>query len=366
MNKLSPKSYILPLIVITFSVLLYSFISQKICNLSIITVDSSFKYGYCLLIFTILYIFAVYLRVRYIPSIKLGYFLIVISIIYIYYRFCINDNIYLKLPNTPFYFEDVILFISILYFILYICRSKYTSSNWKKYNIDKNDFDDSELDFLKIKKLIEKDFIDYKGENSFTICLNGPYGIGKTTLLKSIYKVVKENNEVITCWFAPWLYKDKDLLTNGFLNLIEDKLSEYSGNITNQIDQLTASILKLGDNSLLDLIADKINTNSNAYELQEEIVESIKAIDKTTFVFIDDMDRLEKEEVLMVLKILRTISHFPNFVFIIGMDYKKVKDKIDEDSVYLDKFINLIYRLPNRDSNDLAKYFLNTYRNGIN
>ena len=126
-------------------------------------------------------------------------------------------------------------------------------------------------------------------------------------MLKSIYNALKENDEVITCWFSPWIYKDRDLLTKGFLNLIEDKLSVYSGNINNQIDQLASSILKMGNNSILDFIADKIN--SNVQELQEEIVESIKAIDKTTFVFIDDMDRLEKEEVLMVLKILRTISH---------------------------------------------------------
>ena len=88
--------------------------------------------------------------------------------------------------------------------------------------------------------------------------MNGPYGIGKTTLLKSIYGELKENENVISCWFAPWIYKDKEILTKGFLDLIEDKLSDYSGNVSNKINQYASSILKIGGNSILDFFADII------------------------------------------------------------------------------------------------------------
>jgi len=54
--------------------------------------------------------------------------------------------------------------------------------------------------------------------------------------------------------------------------------------------------------------------------LYDDINEIIEKIDRKLFVFVDDIDRLNKAEILETLRILRNIAGFKNVIFICGFD----------------------------------------------
>lgn len=366
MNKIlkviTSKDFTMFIIIVIISIIFYKPIIIALNNLSVIVEPhSSFIIGFGLLTVFITFFFFYLIFHRYIPSNKITFLVCLVSVIYFIYRFIINEKLhYLSIKNSPFYFEDLIFVIFLLYISLLCFNFFKTKENiWNKYEKDNLDIEEENQDYIKIINQIEDDFKVYRGENSYSIGIIGEYGIGKTTLLTSLYKKFEKNNNIVTCWFEPWLYKDTDSLTKGFIEMIERKLSEYSGKVSCQLDSYLYDILKLSNQPIVNLILNIFYSKKESIELQNDIKKSIKEIDKTIIIIIDDLDRLNTEEIKQVLIILRSISHFPNFVFILGLHFEKVKVLIKEDDNYLDKFFNLKYSLPHRDFEDLSQIYIN-------
>ena len=77
-------------------------------------------------------------------------------------------------------------------------------------------------------------------------------------------------------------------------------------------------------------------------------------------ILLDDLDRLDKEEILNGLKLIRTISDFNNVIFIVGYDRKYIVKTIDQPSDnYLDKIFNVeLALLPFRENKLVDQLFL--------
>lgn len=73
----------------------------------------------------------------------------------------------------------------------------------------------------------------------------------------------------------------------------------------------------------------------------DDINEIIEKVDRKIIVFVDDIDRLNKNEILETLRILRNIADFKNVVFICGFDREYVVKQSQIDNHYLDKIFNL-------------------------
>jgi hypothetical protein len=103
---------------------------------------------------------------------------------------------------------------------------------------------------------------------------------------------------------------------------------------------------------------------SSANDTYETINEALKEINKKIFVFVDDLDRLNQEEILQVLKLIRNTANFKNTVFVVAMDKGYILNRLSNDDVilnsrFIDKFFQLEIYLPEIDQSILIEEFKN-------
>ena len=120
-----------------------------------------------------------------------------------------------------------------------------------------------------------------------------------------------------------------------------------------------------------------MSENQSLERYYKTINKNIKTIDRQIIILLDDLDRLETEEILNSLKLIRTISDFNNVIFIAGYDRRYIEDSLGKNKHnYLDKIFNVelnllpfnekrvadelislshdIYPMKNRDTDNLS------------
>ena len=78
--------------------------------------------------------------------------------------------------------------------------------------------------------------------------------------------------------------------------------------------------------------------------------------------FVDDLDRLNKSEIVEVVRILRNVANFQNTVFICGYDKSYVIKTGGFDNNFLDKIFNLEINLPKFPQNGLLLFLEETIK----
>ena len=161
--------------------------------------------------------------------------------------------------------------------------------------------------------------------SSFTCGIDAPWGSGKTSfinLMKSNLKYEEFENKIIID-FNPWLYAaEKDLVT-AFFDELSKTLKLYDKSLArNLIDYAKLlSAINTSDTKLISSLLDLVQHNDGSLqEKKKQISEAIKRIKRRIFVFIDDLDRLETDEILEMMKLIRNVSDFPNMYLIAAYD----------------------------------------------
>lgn len=213
-----------------------------------------------------------------------------------------------------------------------------------------------EISSKKILKIIR----DNKFKNSYTVGLNGEWGDGKT----SVFNIVKKNlpkEDVIVIDFNPWMGFDKKVLIRDFFNSLSEGLgSDLSSEISKYVDE----ILNNGEESgIINFIKSLVKKDESIHSIYIHINEKIRLINKKIVVFVDDVDRLDRDEIFELLKLIRNTANFNNVFFIVAYDRSYVNDSIKHQSSettvkYLDKIINVEINLPYFDKFLLKDYFL--------
>ncbi|MFC0779817.1 P-loop NTPase fold protein [Flavobacterium sp. HJSW_4] len=320
---------------------------------------------------------------------KNNFIIFFISIIYLFLRINEHDLLFFSYFNLKFnlFYSDIILLIGILS-ILLLTRNLFFK-NWKLYdklsfwfseileNNEKNfesfliediPFDNkNNNDNEKVIDELIKAVINLKPKRSFIIGMNSIWGIGKTSFLKRLeYKLKLEEIQgeckPITFWFNAWQHQDEKSIINNFFNQLKKELSKFSGDSKNSIDNYLKEMLALVDNKYLNFfktITENLFGNNDTLEgFYNDINDIIEKIDRKIIVFVDDIDRLNKNEILEVLRVLRNIANFKNVIFICGFDRDYVIRQSQIDNYYLDKIFNLEINLTAQNPNHFVIYLI--------
>ena len=191
-------------------------------------------------------------------------------------------------------------------------------------------------------------------ECSFNIGITGTWGSGKTTFIKEIKRLYEDfnDNNLSVLWFEPWKNDSPDSIVKSFFNTLSNELKKYIPGFSSTIDDYISLLLdetnKKSIKTIINLIKKIKNDNSNIYY---QISESLKEIKHKTVIFIDDIDRLDCDEINAVLRIIRNTANFPFIQFIVAYDKEYVISCIDKNetklsNTYLDKFFNIEITLP--------------------
>lgn len=221
---------------------------------------------------------------------------------------------------------------------------------------------DSPIDKSEEEKLGRKIFVRQlaqiaeHGEYS-RIAVTGSWGSGKTSCLNLVANEMKKSNKPIIRYF-PWLYRTKEEAWAGFINAIDEGMSQFIGVKTGFLNsaRMTGKLL-LGIEQMLSLhkygqlfnslfMARLKGSLDDAKRRSEGIIRN-ELGDNKIIVFIDDLDRSEPSVVLEMLMLIKEVVDLRNCLFICGIDWDETKTILNKHFEYIDaeSYLRKIYQL---------------------
>ncbi|MDY7395872.1 P-loop NTPase fold protein [Aureibaculum sp. 2210JD6-5] len=243
----------------------------------------------------------------------------------------------------------------------------------------------------KVKFIIQR---NANNPNPITIGIYGKWGEGKTSFLNLIehkldaFSSVNKKKGILKYHFNPWRYSNEDEMSFDFYDglsklmfLKKEKNLKKVGETVVNFSRYLKSI-KLSSSFSIPLI----NKNKVKFEpglffealgedlkgdeltldiLKEKVNEALEKANYKVVVFIDDLDRLDKDEIYSILKLIKLNANFRDFIYIITLDSEQVSKAISkrygEDSKdgfsFLEKIINIPLLLPRIEKEDLKLFF---------
>lgn len=205
-----------------------------------------------------------------------------------------------------------------------------------------------------LKRIIEGK--DYYKERAMCIGLSASWGSGKTSYLNLLqYAIEKDKNsgyykQAIIVKFNPWFSSNSNRMVQDFMITLSETLNEYNPNISSELIHYSKILSKAQLGWFSNLIDICFNTKEDAIEKQfAEISKCINLIRKPIIIFIDDIDRLQPEEIIRVLQLVRNTANFKNSIFIIPYDETYIKEAIKKLNIskkYLEKILTQPHYLP--------------------
>lgn len=171
-----------------------------------------------------------------------------------------------------------------------------------------------------------------KGSRNILL-LNGAWGVGKTSVLNCVEHYAKSQNEnnLIFKWINPWQNDTKERFVNALLEEINLFL-EY----TYPKDIMSRSLLRHLSVSVspypfiqVDFSSPKESANIgvNIRELSAKLSPKQNRL----VIIVDDLDRLDKRQILDILAIVYLFSECPNIVFVLAANQAKVESLLTEE-----------------------------------
>lgn len=320
-----------------------------------------------------------------IPDIKLVSGVFIATFVYTYFRVCSHDNWYfVNFYNNIKYCDAIYLIFTILSSIVILIPIKKHHKFYNKIintiysrrhfetvlpnrvtpkvsgndvsistpEEDKFNFYPSVINLL--KRIIEGS--DYYKERAMCIGLSASWGSGKTSYLNLLqYAIEKDKNsgyykQAIIVKFNPWFSSNSNRMVQDFMITLSKALNEYNPNISSELIHYSKILSKAQLGWFSNLIDICFNTKEDAIEKQfAEISECINLIRKPIIIFIDDIDRLQPEEIIRVLQLVRNTANFKNSIFIIPYDETYIKEAMNNLNVsekYLEKILTQPHHLP--------------------
>ncbi len=227
--------------------------------------------------------------------------------------------------------------------------------------LNEEDVDYDLLDRSKVINQLYNAIIMANPDGRFVISLEGKWGSGKTTIIKNVKKMIFENedNIVVIDEFDPWTYSDEEALLINMFNIIIQKSGfKYSTFFTKRLAEDLSEIV-LGTNK--KGVIKSIFFQNSAINLKAKINSYLRLSGKKFVFFIDNLDRAEKDNVILLFKLVGNVLDFERVTYVLSFDDKRVKEIFREDlSIdyeYLKKIIQLQIRVPEIDKNVLNKIY---------
>jgi len=232
-------------------------------------------------------------------------------------------------------------------------REKQTILNKDKYSLFDEPIQFMEQDLLGREKFIEdleKEIKSLPFENSFIFGLYGSWGEGKTSVINLLKNKFKESKDYLIVNFDPWNFKGEEAILTAFYNKIEQSLSQkfiFPGFKKTFLKYRNLISMGLSQTGITINFSD---TKESIEEIRQRIESYIAQTKKKIIIFIDDIDRLQPNEILLVFKLVRLSSNFKNTILLLCLDPTIVqgylKDNLKMDPEFLEKIIQKPIPLP--------------------
>lgn len=201
-------------------------------------------------------------------------------------------------------------------------------------------------DKLNVSKWVKKvtNLLRSSRSSILIIGINGKWGAGKTSLINLISNELPKNEFI---HFSSWDYLNNNKLTEYLLNKIGvqlDRLTKRNSFFSNLFDAIYISSSKSPIKGIN--FAYKTTFNLFSKNPKERLkIKLQKELSSPLVIFIDDLDRLEKNEFLEVIRAVYLLADLPNIRFVLAYDKIHVLKLLfneEEHSKSIDFFSKLV------------------------
>lgn len=242
-----------------------------------------------------------------------------------------------------------------VYDIRKLYKNEINNSNHDLIFIEEKDVD---YDLLNRNKIIGDLFnsINYcKNKERFIISLTGKWGSGKTTILNIVKKQLDSESFIIIDNFETWKYNNEKSLLYGMFDEIIKKIG---------INFSTLEVKKFV-NSCISIVSAKTDVNIGYFSLDYKIIDKIKLMigeylkknNKRVVFIIDNLERTNENNILIILKTISTILNIDRFIYVLSYDENEMQDifnnKLHINYDYMDKVVQLPLSVPDINQEDI-------------
>ncbi len=270
--------------------------------------------------------------------------------------------------------------------------------------------------FAAFAKKVASHLLSYRGSESFVIGVSGSWGSGKTSLLHLLEKELTEqsshkhdSSKPVIFWYSPWLIGNRTALLADFLLFICSKLvSEtrgecwiinYFAKAKNQywdyrnfrkyakaisesdkrsdfVERVTNSVGIPIISDIWDLLKSSVKVIrlkpdvTNLDELRNSASVALEKQKQRIIVVIDDLDRLEPEEIIAIFRLVRSTALLPNITYVLSFDADQIVNLLQnrpsaKNPSFTDKIFQLVVSVPQIEQKFLRSYLQENLNNII-
>jgi predicted KAP-like P-loop ATPase len=179
------------------------------------------------------------------------------------------------------------------------------------------------------------------------IGITGPWGSGKSSILNLLRERLKADNpDTVVVSFDPWLISGRNDLISEFINELLATIKS-DPKVARKLKSITSTFAKYG--RLLEPAAGYVNPmagaalkfTTNVAEIFNSKDESLSTLrtkllaelaESTTpiVVLIDELDRIEDQEIRTVAQLVRSVADFPGISYVLAYDHDRVVQALGE------------------------------------
>lgn len=201
--------------------------------------------------------------------------------------------------------------------------------------------------------------------DGLVLAVYGDWGTGKSTLMNFVeYHLNGDDSEkeVVVMKFNPWWYSGQGSLLNVFFHqlaiTLETRLQRFSQagkNIANLLVDLSIELSPVPES-----IGKRRGHNKTINQVKIDLQNRLSNLDYHILIVIDDIDRLHPDEIRQLFTVIKAVADLPNIIYILAFDSNVVIDALEDLGIkdgmtYLEKIVQVPFRLPQPDENDLLR-----------
>jgi hypothetical protein len=202
--------------------------------------------------------------------------------------------------------------------------------------------------------------------------LYGKWGFGKSSMLNLIedHLDTHHGDDVVVAKFNPWLFTNEEDLLRSFFEVLEPMRNPDPGffqKVGKVGRKYSGEFGMLADMVLGEPVKKIVDTVTRGPSLEDTHAALQRRDDKHTIVLlIDDLDRLDRAEVLLMLKLVRLNSNLPRVVYVLAFDDEIIARTIgsaygldpDAGREFLEKIVQFPFAVPAIGEERLLAYVL--------
>ena len=213
------------------------------------------------------------------------------------------------------------------------------------------------FNFNPTAKVLANNILNLSKDDSYTIAVNGDWGSGKSSFLNLVRHHLEGSvgNKSIVLDFDPWMFSGRDDIVIQLFLHIRAELQKFNTEKKNTLDPnifetfdsvlgciqsistlsgipglpLFVSGIRTGSQIAAKRNQKKIDEINNINTQRKDLCEKLKNLSSKLVIIIDNIDRLTGTEIRQIFQAIKSVSDFPNIVYILAYDQRIVEEALD-------------------------------------